>query len=166
MKHSWMARVAVAMALGTTVACSFAKGPQAGVQTPEAEVRQFFAGQQAANQRGASPPELAHRFYADNVTIIGEGEATPKRGMSDAIKALADWGDYLGPDGNKGCNFTLQEPVIATTHAASAFAVLHCEANPPKLEKAETIRQLFVLKKTSKGWRVVQEMWQSGGFGQ
>ncbi|MCP2067569.1 UNVERIFIED_ORG: hypothetical protein J2Y84_002895 [Pseudomonas reinekei] len=129
-----------------------------------AEIREFLAGQEKANAQGMSASDLAKRFYMPDVTITGEGEAQAKRGMEAAVTALQDWNDYLGPGGQKGCHFTMQEPVVSAGDMASAYAVLSCAPNPPKLEKGETIRQLFVFKRTSAGWRVAQEMWQAGGY--
>lgn len=129
-----------------------------------AEIRAFLAGQEKANAQGLSASDLAKRFYMPHVTIIGEGESEAKRGMEAAVKALQDWNDYLGPGGQKGCHFTMQEPVVSAGDMASAYAVLSCKPNPPKLEKGETIRQLFVFKRTPAGWRVAQEMWQAGNF--
>ena len=86
--------------------------------------------------------------------------------MASSVKALDDWFAYLGPDGNKGCAFTVKDTVVSSDqNMASVFAVLNCKPNPPKLTTSETIRQLFVLKRTAQGWRVVREMWQAGGFG-
>lgn len=129
-----------------------------------AQIRAFLAGQQQANAQGMPELELAERFYLRDATIIGEGEDRAKRGMVAAVQALREWNTYLGPGGQKGCNFTLQEPVVSGGDMAAAYAVLSCKANPPMLDKAQTIRQLFVFKHTSAGWRVAQEMWQSGGF--
>lgn len=121
--------------------------------------------QQAANAAGEDATQLAHRFYTDDVVIIGEGESRASRGMNSAVKAMADWNDYLGPGGQKKCHFELEDPVVGSDKTVSTFVVLSCKANPPRLTKDETIRQLFVWKKTSEGWKVAMEMWQSGGFG-
>ncbi|MDE1008802.1 MAG: nuclear transport factor 2 family protein [Paraburkholderia fungorum] len=121
--------------------------------------------QQAANAAGEDAAQLAHRFYTNDVVIIGEGETKPSRGMDAAVKAMVDWNDYLGPGGQKKCHFELEDPVVGSDSTVSTFVVLSCKANPPKLTKDETIRQLFVWKKTSEGWKVAMEMWQSGGFG-
>jgi hypothetical protein len=128
------------------------------------ELRAFLAGQQQANASGMPAQALAERFYLPDATIIGEGEAAPRRGMAAAVVALREWNDYLGPGGQKGCQFTMQEPVVSDGRVAAAYAVLSCKANPPKLMKDETIRQLFVFKRTAAGWRVAHEMWQAGGF--
>lgn len=129
------------------------------------ELRAFFADQDQANRDGLSTTELAKRFYAEDAIITGEGDAGPRRGVAASVKALDDWFAYLGPNGNKACAFTVQDTLVASGDLASVFAVLNCKPNPPKTTKEETIRQLFVLKRTPKGWRVVREMWQAGNFG-
>ncbi|MES4992506.1 hypothetical protein ACTJJ7_12055 [Phyllobacterium sp. 22229] len=164
MKAYWITHMTAAVVMSAAITFAHAAEQPVATQTATAELRQFFAGQDAANHNGASTEELVHRFYAGDATVIGEGAAGPTRGLAGAIKALTEWNDYLGPGGNKGCNFEIKEPVVASGQTASVFAELKCKANPPKLAKDETIRQLFVLKKTANGWRVVQEMWQSGGF--
>lgn len=129
------------------------------------QLRAFFADQDKANRDGLTTTELAKRFYTDDAIITGEGEAVPRRGVKGAVTALDEWFAYLGPGGNKGCTFTVQDTVVSSGDMASVFAVLTCKPNPPKTDKQETIRQLFVLKHTPKGWRVVHEMWQAGTFG-
>lgn len=129
------------------------------------QIRAFFADQDKANRDGLTTTELAKRFYTEDAIIAGEGEAAPRRGIKGAVAALDEWFAYLGPGGNKGCNFTVQDGVVSSGNMASVFVVLSCKPNPPKTDKQETIRQLFVLKRTPQGWRVVQEMWQAGGFG-
>ncbi len=130
----------------------------------EQEIRQFFADQDSANRAGQSTEALARRFYADDVVVSGEGEPGLQRGIKGAIDELGAWFDYLGPGGNKGCSFTVDKTIVSAPGMASAFVLLHCNANPPKLQKEETVRQLFVLRRTPQGWRVAQEMWQAGGF--
>lgn len=124
-----------------------------------------LAQQQAANEEGESAEQLARRFYTDDVVIIGEGEQHPSRGIAEAVRAMKEWNDYLGPGGQKKCRFDLENPVVASGSTASTFVVLSCKANPPTLKKDEKIRQLFVWTKTPQGWKVSLEMWQSGGFG-
>lgn len=129
------------------------------------QLREFFAGQDKANRDGLTTTELAKRFYTEDAIITGEGEAAPRRGIKGAVAALDEWFAYLGPGGNKGCNFTMQDGVVSSGQMAAVFVVLSCKPNPPKTDKQETIRQLFVLRRTPQGWRVAQEMWQAGGFG-
>lgn len=129
------------------------------------ELRAFFAGQDQANRDGLSTTALSKRFYAEDAVVIGEGDKAPQYGVQGGIDALDGWFAYLGPNGNKGCAFNVQGTAVTSGNLASVFAVLKCKPNPPKLTKEETIRQLFVLKRTPKGWRVVREMWQSGDFG-
>lgn len=129
------------------------------------EISIALAKQQAANEAGEDAAQLAHRFYTDDIVIIGEGDSEPSRGMDAAIKAMKDWNDYLGPGGQRRCQFRLEDPVVGSVNTVSTFVVLSCKANPPKLKKAETIRQLFVWKKMAEGWKVAMEMWQTGGFG-
>lgn len=147
---------------GTMARDTPAARPQAEITQ---ELRAFFAGQDQANRDGLSTTELAKRFYTEDAIITGEGDAAPRRGIKDAVSALDDWFAYLGPNGNKACAFTVQDTVVASGDLASVFAVLSCKPNPPKTTKEETIRQLFVLKRTPNGWRVAREMWQAGNFG-
>ena len=128
------------------------------------EIRALFKSQDEANWNGATPEQLAHRFYTEDAIIIGEGEETTQRGMKDAITALVNWNEYLGPGGNKACQFNVLDPIMISGDMASTFVTLSCRPNPPKTTKQETIRQLFVLKRTPKGWRVAQEMWEMGGM--
>ncbi|WP_157035868.1 hypothetical protein [Sphingobium chungbukense] len=138
-----------------------------GTTNSDAEIteglRAFFASQDKANRDGLSTTELVKRFYAEDVIITGEGDAVPRRGIKDAVTALDDWFAYLGPNGNKGCEFSVQDSLVASGDLASVFAVLKCKPTP-KTKKEETIRQLFVLKRSPLGWRVVREMWQAGDF--
>lgn len=130
------------------------------------ELRAFFAGQDQANRDGQNTTELAKRFYSEDAIITGEGDPVPKRGIKDAVIALDNWFAYLGPDGNKGCAFAVQDAVVSSSgDMASVFAELTCKPNPPKTSTQETIRQLFVLKRTPQGWRVFREMWQAGSLG-
>ena len=130
------------------------------------ELHAFYAGQDRANRDGLTSTELAKRFYSDDVIITGEGDVAARRGIEASVKALDDWFAYLGPNGNKGCAFAVQDTVVSSDrNMASVFAVLTCQHNPPATTKQETIRQLFVLKRKPEGWRVVREMWQAGGFG-
>ncbi|MFJ1472509.1 YybH family protein [Massilia orientalis] len=135
---------------------------ESGRDSASQEIRALFKSQDEANWSGATPEQLAHRFYTEDAIIIGEGETKTERGMKDAITALVNWNAYLGPGGNKACHFEVLDPIIASGDMASVFATLSCKANPPKREKPEAIRQLFVLKRTAQGWRVAQEMWQMG----
>ena len=130
------------------------------------ELHDFYAGQDQANRDGLTSTELAKRFYSDDVIITGEGDVAARRGIEASVKALDDWFAYLGPNGNKGCAFAVKDTVVSSDRdMASVFAVLTCQPNPPATTKEETIRQLFVLKRTADGWRVAREMWQAGGFG-
>ncbi|MFD1768093.1 hypothetical protein ACFSAG_14710 [Sphingorhabdus buctiana] len=130
------------------------------------ELHAFYADQDQANRDGLTSTELAERFYSHDVIITGEGDVAARRGIEASVKALDDWFAYLGPNGNKGCAFAVQDTVVSSDRdMASVFAVLTCQPNPPATTKQETIRQLFVLKRTVHGWRVVREMWQAGGFG-
>lgn len=130
------------------------------------ELVAFYAGQDQANRDGMTSTQLAERFYSEDVIITGEGDAGARRGLASSVKALDDWIAYLGPAGNKGCAFAVKDTVVSSdSNMASVFAVLTCKPNPPTLTKQETIRQLFVLKRTARGWRVFREMWQAGGFG-
>ena len=130
------------------------------------ELHAFYAGQDQANRDGLTSTELAKRFYSEDVIITGEGDVAARRGIEASVKALDDWFAYLGPNGNKGCAFAVQDTVVSSDRdMASVFAVLTCKPNPPATTKQETIRQLFVLKRKPEGWRVVREMWQAGGFG-
>lgn len=129
------------------------------------ELRAFFASQDQANRDGLNTTALSKRFYAEDAVVIGEGDSGPRYGVQGGVVALDDWFAYLGPNGNKGCAFTVHDTAVTSGNLASVFAVLKCKANPPKLTKEETIRQLFVLKRTPEGWRVVREMWQGGDFG-
>lgn len=130
------------------------------------ELHAFYADQDQANRDGLTSTELAKRFYSEDAIITGEGDAAPRRGIKAAAAALDDWFAYLGPNGNKGCAFAVQDTVVSSDRGmASVFAVLTCKPNPPKTTKQETIRQLFVLKRTPQGWRVAREMWQAGNFG-
>lgn len=130
------------------------------------EIRTLFKTQDEANWNGETPDQLARRFYTDDSIIIGEDATKAERGLKDAATALVNWNAYLGPGGNKGCKFEVKDPIVTSSNAdmASVFATLTCKPNPPHTTKPEGIRQLFVLKRTSNGWRVMQEMWQMGGF--
>ena len=167
MKLTFKTRLSVVSLLCAGSFCAVARDngtDKAAVDTAQ-QLRTFFADQDKANRDGLSTTELAKRFYTEDAVVIGEGEAAPKHGIKGAVAALDAWFAYLGPNGNKGCTFSVQDKVVTSGDMASVFAVLSCKPNPPKLEKAETIRQLFVLKRTAQGWRVAHEMWQAGAFG-
>lgn len=159
---------ATPLAACTVTQAKTASSPS-GVAAPAdvvSELVAFYAGQDQANRDGMNSTQLAERFYSEDVIITGEGDAGARRGSASAVNALDDWFAYLGPEGNKGCAFTVKDTVVSSDqNMASVFAVLTCRPNPPTLTKPETIRQLFVLKRTAQGWRVVREMWQAGGFG-
>lgn len=151
------------------VICMFAASATCRAEESTAALREAIssalAKQTAANVAGEDAEQLAHRFYTNDVVVIGEDEKQPSRGMAAAVKSVKDWNDYLGPGGQRKCRFDLEDPVVGNANTVSTFVVLNCKANPPKLTKDETVRQLFVWRKTSDGWRVAMEMWQSGGFG-
>ena len=83
------------------------------------------------------------RGCAGSVGCAG-GDVAARRGIEASVKALDDWFAYLGPNGNKGCAFAVQDTVVSSDRdMASVFAVLTCQPNPPATTKQETIRQLF-----------------------
>lgn len=167
MKTTLTSRLAVLSILCVGSFAAVARDNQADktrVDTTQ-QLRAFFAGQDQANRDGLSTTDLAKRFYTEDAILTGEGEAAPKYGIKGATAALDEWFAYLGPGGNKACTFSMQDTVVTSGDMASVFAVLNCKPNPPATDKEQTIRQLFVLKKTAKGWRVAQEMYQAGGFG-
>ena len=114
--------------------------------------------------RGADGEELARMLYADKVTMIGEGEDKASRGMATAIVDSKGWLETLGPNGEKTCKYTIEEPVVASSTTFSSFLLLRCKANPPVLPQDEDLRMMYVWEKSSKGWRVVLEMWAPGKF--
>ena len=155
-------------ALALMCATSYSAAAFAPASTPDdvtsREIRGLFKSQDEANWNGETPEQLARRFYTEDVVIVGEGETSTQRGMKDAVSALVNWNEYLGPGGNNFCHFEVLEPVITSGDMASAFVTLSCKPNPPKTTKPESIRQLFVLRRTPQGWRVAQEMWENGGM--
>lgn len=166
MKISQKTRLAILSLMCAATCDAFARDNVNGatLDATSKQIRQLFTSQDEANRNGATPEQLAHRFYTDDAVIIGEGETSVQHGMKDAVTALVNWNAYLGPGGNKACQFEVHDPIIASGDMASAFVTLSCKPNPPKTTKQETIRQLFVLKRTPQGWRVAQEMWEMGGF--
>jgi ketosteroid isomerase-like protein len=130
----------------------------------KAEIEVALHSQERANANGENAEQLSRRFYAEDVVMVGEGDPHVKRGMAAAIVEMDEWMQSLGPQGQKGCHFHLEDPVIATQTTASTFVTLTCKANPPYLKEDETVRQLFVWKRSSQGWRVAMEMWGNGSL--
>jgi ketosteroid isomerase-like protein len=117
---------------------------------------------EAALARGDTAEQVARSLYADNVLMVGEGETGSSRGMDVAIKDVQGWMDSLGPNGGKGCKYSIPDPVVASEKTFTSFVLLVCKANPPVLPEDQQLRMVYSWEKRSDGWRVVLEMWALG----
>jgi ketosteroid isomerase-like protein len=156
-------------ALTLLVGGALAGSSTAGAADPaagdtKAQIAQALHAVEKAFARDAGGEELARMLYTDNVTMIGEGEDKASRGMDTAIADSKGWLESLGPHGGKTCKYTIEEPVVASSTTFSSFLLLRCKANPPVLPQDQDLRMMYVWEKTSKGWRVVLEMWAPGKF--
>lgn len=157
----WVSCALLAAASCTVVATGADSAVPGKVQS---ELEGVLAAQDRANANGESAEQLARRFYTDDVAIVGEGDPHAKHGIDAAIVEMTEWMKSLGPQGQRGCHFHLEGPVIASATSASAFVTLTCNANPPAAPSDQVIRQLFVWKRLPQGWRVAMEMWEGGSL--
>ena len=139
---------------------AFAKGPSA--DEVKAEIMAKLHKMEAALARGDSAELVAKSLYANNVLMVGEGEPSSSRGMEVAIKGVQGWMDSLGPNGGKGCSYSIPDPVVASENTSTSFVGLKCKANPPVLPEDQQLRMVYGWKKGAEGWRVVIEMWAAG----
>ncbi|MEY4784606.1 MAG: hypothetical protein RIR41_2541 [Pseudomonadota bacterium] len=114
--------------------------------------------------RGDTATQIAEFLYADDVLLTGEGEATARRGMADAIAGVQGWLDALGPNGAKGCKYSIPDPVVASAKTFGSFVVLKCKANPPVLPEDMNLRMTYVWQKYRDGWRVRVELYALGNM--
>ena len=127
-----------------------------------AQIATKLKSMEKALAAGESATAISKMLYSSNVLITGEGEAGGTRGMDGAIKDVQGWMDSLGPNGTKGCGYTIADPVVASATTFSSFILLKCKANPPVLPQDQDLRMMYVWKKQAQGWRVVLEMWAPG----
>ena len=139
---------------------ALAKGPAA--DEVKAEIMAKLHKLEAALARGETAEQVARSLYADNVLMVGEGEAGSSRGIDVAIKGVQGWMDSLGPNGGKGCTYNIPDPVVASEKTFTSFVLLVCKANPPVLTEDQQLRMVYSWEKRSDGWRVVLEMWAVG----
>jgi amino acid transporter len=127
-----------------------------------AQIAATLKSMEKALARGENATTISKMLYASNVLITGEAEAGGTRGMDGAIKDVQGWMDSLGPNGAKGCGYTIVDPVVSSATTFSSFILLKCKANPPVLPQDQELRMMYIWKKQSQGWRVVLEMWAPG----
>lgn len=141
-----------------------ASADEATVHSSRAEVEKVMRAAEKLFAAGAnaSAKDLASLLYTPDVVIVGEGDAQAKRGMANAVTDVQAWYDWLGPDGQRTCTYTMTTPVIASGTMLAAFTLLHCGANPPAHPKEVEVRVLHVWNKGPQGWRVELEMWAPG----
>lgn len=159
--YLWILGSIVAVGITAQAAAPADFGGSAQVK---AEIEAALQSQERASAAGESVEQLSRRFYAEDVVLVGEGDAHVKRGMAAAIVELDEWTKSLGPQGEKDCHFHVEDPVIAARTTASAFVTLTCKSRPPYLKEDQTVRQLFVWQRTPQGWRVAMEMWENGSL--
>jgi ketosteroid isomerase-like protein len=129
----------------------------------KAEMIQAVRAAEQLLARGADATTFVHKLYSDDVVMVGGSEGA-KHGTAAAIKEVQAWFDYMGPNGIKTCKYTIEDPVLASTTTVSSFLMLSCKANPPTLTKDVYYTEMYIWKKTSKGWQVALEMWAEGKF--
>lgn len=147
-------------AVWTSPSDVYAKG--AAADDVKAEIMAKLHKVEAALVRGDTAEQVARSMYANNVLMVGEGEAASRRGIDVAITGVQGWMDSLGPNGGKGCKYSIPDPVVASDSTFTSFVLLVCKANPPVLTEDQQLRMVYSWEKGSDGWRVVLEMWALG----
>jgi hypothetical protein len=161
-KHKFKT-AATLLTVGAVIAFSlqaFAKEP--ATDKVKAQIMTKLHAIEAALARGDTAEQIARSMYADSLLMTGEGEKGSSRGMDDAIRDVQGWMDSLGPNGTKGCKYSIPDPVVASARTFTSFVVLVCKANPPVLPADQELRMIYSWTKGPTGWRVVLEMWGSG----
>lgn len=153
----------VGLAAAATCATTFAAHRDSASNT-QAQVQAALDRVQAALARGDDASTVTHMLYANNVVIVGEGDAQASHGIDAAVEDVKEWADSLGPGGEKTCKFKLADPAVVSSRTFSSFVLLHCDANPPKLPQAQVLRMMYIWQKLPQGWRVQLEMWAPGKF--
>jgi ketosteroid isomerase-like protein len=154
--------LAIVMSMGLPMT---ARSADAVAAQAKAEVAEALHRLEGAFEDGANGAKLAELLYADDVLMVGEGEPGSSRGIKTAASDTDDWIKSLGgPNGEKSCKYTIEEPVVASRTTFTSFLLLTCKANPPALPQDQVLRMVYAWRKTAKGWRVELEMWAPGRF--
>lgn len=165
-----MSRLALqALVMPIVMGAALAFAPPADARPSEAErvKAEIMAKLHAVEERlarGDSATQIAGFLYADDVLLTGEGEANARRGMADAVAGVQGWMDALGPNGAKGCKYSIPDPVVASAKTFGSFVVLKCKANPPVLLEDMNLRMTYVWQKYRDGWRVRIELYALGNM--
>ena len=164
-----MRLVSIKNTAGWLVCCAAACGASQAVVAkepaadgPRAQIAVTLKSMEKALARGEDATTISKMLYASNVLITGEGEVGGTRGIDAATKDVQGWMDSLGPNGAKGCGYTIVDPVVSSTTTFSSFILLKCTANPPVLPADQELRMMYIWQKQAQGWRVVLEMWAPG----
>lgn len=158
---------------GTFLLLTFGAANQAGVAYADssaieakskAEVLKTLDAVENALAANKSVAEVTNLLYASEPypVVVGDGDAKATRGHAGILADMKAWMEGLGPNGGKGCKFTLPDPVVGTSSTFASFVILHCKANPPVMPKDQDLRMVYVWRKFPQGWRVVLEQFEEG----
>ncbi len=114
-----------------------------------------------ALRAGATPAQFAELLYVPEVVVVGEGWPAAIRGLPQFMPSLTELLEGWGP--LPDLHFTVHEPVLAS--AASATTIADVSVAPPRAGAAsERYRIVYGWCRTTRGWRVALEMFQTGSF--
>jgi hypothetical protein len=148
----------------TSLSAAVSAADQTAAERTKGEIAQTLHKIEQAFASGADGTTLAGMLYADDVLMVGEGENGSSHGIKKAASDITEWLKSLGPNGEKTCKYTIEEPFVATSTTFTSFLSLKCKANPPGLPEDQLLRLMCAWTKSDKGWRVVLEMWAPGHF--
>jgi ketosteroid isomerase-like protein len=162
-KRNIVGAASAAWLVGVLMFSQAAFAEDAATAKARVEAKQAVEAAQKLLQSGASAEDFVNAVYADDVVMIG-GTPGAKRGKAAALAEVKAWFNYMGPNGTKGCSYTMEDPAVVSPNSYASFLNLHCKANPPSVNKDEDYTETYVWKKTPTGWRVALEMWAEGKF--
>lgn len=130
--------------------------------SPRSEVLSVLREVEAGIARGDSPEKSVSLMYSPDVIVVGEEDASARRGLKPTVEAVAAFQASLGSNGVKGCRYELPVGEVSSPTTFTSFVLLHCKANPPALPEDLELRMIYSWAKLPQGWKIVLEMWGVG----
>lgn len=108
-------------------------------------------------ERGTPAADLSRQFYWPDALLTGEGAGKAARGFDEVAAMIKAAGTELG-----SCHHAQFDPIVYSGRLASQIFEYTCKTADGK--PATKFSTIYVWEKRGKEWKIIREMFVSGGL--
>lgn len=126
-----------------------------------AEIEKHLTALASEIAAGATAERVADLLYADNACVVGRDMPAAVRGRGACIELLREVLGYWGV--RPELRYTIANPAVVNSQQATIMVRIDIRGDRPEVASL-TYRVMYAFERREAGWRVVLEMYDSGGL--